>query len=80
MFSKFHNYFSSKHFLPYKAVSPNLLKFAEHLTVRRLENTSCLKADNVEDCNFLGGTSRLLKEHLWSPEQWLGNTALKHGA
>ena len=25
---------------------------------------------------FLGNTSRLLEEHLWSPEQWVGTTAL----
>ena len=25
---------------------------------------------------FSGSTSRLLKEQLWSPEQWLGTTAL----
>ena len=26
--------------------------------------------------NFWGSTSRLLAEHLWSPEQWLGTTDL----
>ena len=25
---------------------------------------------------FLGSTSSLLREHLWYPEQWLGNTGL----
>ena len=33
-------------------------------------------ASSIVDSKSLGSTSRLLAEHLWSPEQWLGTTGL----
>ena len=63
----------------HRAVFPNLLKVAEHPTIKLLENSSYLDWNFIFwhsmlcMLNFLGSTSSLLAEHLWSPEQLLGN-------
>ena len=73
---------SSKKELRSMAVFPNLLKIAEDLTIKLSENPSNLESNfifkyNIQwISNFSGSTSKLLEEHLWSPEQWLGTTAL----
>ena len=64
------------------SVFPKLLKVAEHLKIKLLENPSYLQSKFIFQhnilgiSNFWGSTSRLLVEHLWSPEQWLGTTGL----
>ena len=63
---------------------PNLLKVTELLTIKFSENPSYLKSkfsilpQVLWISKFWGSTSRLLVEHLWSPEQWLGTTALAY--
>ena len=57
--------------------------------VKRLDIQKLLfHAQNVENLNFLGehfkytqgqgSTSSIPKEHLWSPQQWLGTTVIEH--
>ena len=58
-------------------VFPNLLKVAEHLTIKLSENPSYLVSNFIFKhnilwiSNFSVSTSKLLAEHLWSREQWL---------
>ena len=65
-----------------RLVFPNLLKVAEHLTIKLSENPSYLESNFIFKhnilwiSNFSGSTSKLLTEHLWSPDQWLGPTGL----
>ena len=74
---------NSKHYY-FRAVFPNLLMVAEHLTIKSSKNPSYLVSNFIFKhnilwiSNFSGSTSKLLAEHLWSPDKWLGTTGLEY--
>ena len=47
----------------------------KYLLLRRKFNFNC---NMLIILTFAGSTSRMLREHLWSPEQWLGTTDLQY--